>query len=57
MIPPLNLKARVVVPWASLILAWGLDEIESVCRFRKAAGYTVSDALGLNFATISGEGY
>lgn len=42
MIPPLNRKARVVVPWASLILAAGLEEIESVWRLRKAAGYSVS---------------
>lgn len=40
--PPLNRKASVVVPWASLILAAGLVDMLSVCSERKARGWGVS---------------
>lgn len=36
--PPLNRKASVVVPWASLILAAGFVDMLSVCSERKARG-------------------
>ena len=39
MIPPLNLKASVVVPWLILILQLG-SEWSSVCRRRKEVGWS-----------------
>lgn len=39
MIPPLNLNASVVVPWASLIFACGFWDMEFVYVERNAAGW------------------
>jgi len=46
MIPRLKRNASVVVPWASLIFASGLEDVESVWRERNAAGWiTIKDQI------------
>lgn len=40
MMPPLKRKASVVVPWFSLILAWGFVESTSVYADKNLAGYS-----------------